>query len=100
MDIACTLTTGDLAARRERWLRLIRASGTDRAQTPNGLRLGFPADAGVADELERLAAGERECCAWATWSVALAGDRVELDVTSTGDGVAALHSMFAEVATL
>ena len=96
MDIACTLTTRDLAVQRERWLRLIRASGTSRAQTPNGLRLGFRADPGVAEELERLAAVERECCAWASWSVVVAGDRVELDVTSTGDGVAALHSMFAE----
>jgi hypothetical protein len=100
MDIACTLTTSDLAAQRERWLRLIRASGSGSAHTPKGLRLGFRADAGVAEELEQLVAVERECCAWASWSVVVAGDRVELGITSTGDGVAALHSMFAEVATL
>ena len=98
MEIACTLGANDLAAQRERWLRLIRASGTGRAETPDGLRLGFRADAGVAEELERLAAVERECCAWASWSVAAAGREVELAVTSTGAGVAALHAMFAEAA--
>jgi len=98
MDIACTLTTSDLAAQRERWLRLIRASGSGRVQTAGGLRLGFRADPGVAEELEQLAAVERGCCAWASWSVTRSGDRVEVAVTSAGDGVAALHSMFAEAA--
>ncbi|HEY2789798.1 MAG TPA: hypothetical protein VGI72_10095 [Gaiellales bacterium] len=98
MDIACTLTSPDLAVQRERWLRLIHASGTGRAQTMNGLRLEFRADPGVAEELEQLAAVERGCCAWASWSVTIAGDRVELDVTSAGDGVVALHAMFTESA--
>ncbi len=98
MDIACTLTTSDLAAQRGRWLRLIRVSGSGRVETADGLRLGFRADSGVAEELEQLAAVERRCCAWAAWSVTRSDDRVELAVTSAGDGVAALHSMFAEAA--
>lgn len=98
MDISCTLTTTDLAAQRERWLRLIAAAGAGREQTPAGLRLRFRAGDGVAGELERLAAVERECCAWATWVVSAAPGQITLDVTSSGDGVTALHGMFTEAA--
>jgi hypothetical protein len=98
MDTACTLSTAGLAAQRERWMRLIAASGAGREQTPAGLLLRFRPDAGVAAELERLAAVERGCCAWATWTVAASADAITLTVASTGDGVAALHGMFAEAA--
>lgn len=98
MDISCTLTAAGLAARRERWLRLIAAAGTGRDETAGGLRLRFRADEGVAAELERLAAAERECCAWATWTVSASAAEVTLDVASTGDGVTALHGMFGEAA--
>jgi hypothetical protein len=94
MDISCTLTSADLAAQRERWLRLIAAAGAGREETPAGLRLRFRPDAGVARELERLAAVERECCAWATWTVSASADAVILAVASSGAGVAALHGMF------
>jgi hypothetical protein len=96
MDISCTLTTTGLAAQRERWLRLIAAAGAGREETPTGLRLRFRAAAGVADELERLAAVERECCAWATWTIAESPGEITLDAGSSGDGVTVLHGMFAE----
>lgn len=98
MDIHCTLTAADLAARRSRWLRLIASSGAGREQTPAGLRLRFRGSADALTELERLVARERECCAWATWTVTSSPGAVVLDVTSAGDGVAALHGMFAEAA--
>lgn len=97
MDISCTLTTTDLAAQRERWLRLIATSGAAREETASGLRLRFRTDSGAAAELERLAAVERDCCAWATWTVSATPGEVTLDVASSGDGVAALHGMFTEV---
>ena len=95
MEIACTLEPHDLAAQRERWLRLIAASAVAR-RTPEGLRIRFRADAGVAEELAELLATERECCAWASWTVVAPPTAVVLDVPSHGDGVAALHSMFTE----
>jgi hypothetical protein len=93
MDIACTLAATDLAAQAAAWRRLIASAGSGREETPTGLRLRFRSGAGVAEELEALAATERGCCAWATWTVMTDGDDVVLDVASSGEGVAALHSM-------
>jgi uncharacterized membrane protein YidH (DUF202 family) len=96
MRIVCTLGAGDLAAQRKRWGRLIAASALERTERPDGLRIRFRPGRGVADDLRALAATERECCAWARWSITVAADRVVLDITSTGIGITALHSMFTE----
>src|SRR6185437_12729409 len=95
MDIACTLSPTALESRSERWRRLIAGSGLGRAEAPDGLRLRFRADRGVAAELADLAAAERECCAWAAWWVESGDDGISLVARSTGDGVAALHAMLA-----
>jgi MerR family transcriptional regulator, copper efflux regulator len=97
MVIACSLSSTALAARRERWIRLIARSGLGRDETPDGLRLRFRADPEAAAELGELAAAERECCAWADWSVEPGAGEVALVVRSTGDGVTALHTMFSGV---
>jgi hypothetical protein len=94
MDIACTLSPTALASRSERWRRLIAGSGLGRAETPDGLRLRFRADRGVAAELADLAAAERECCAWAAWWVESGDGEIALVVRSSGAGVTALHTMF------
>ena len=94
MDIACTLSSAALASRRERWRRLIARSGVGRDETPGGLRLRFRADPGAAAELTALAAAERECCAWAEWSVESGDGEIALVVRSSGAGVTALHTMF------
>lgn len=93
MDIACTLSPTALAARSERWRRLIADSGLGRDEIPDGLRLRFRADRGVAAELADLAAAERECCAWAEWSVDRGDGELALVVRSSGAGVTALHTM-------
>jgi hypothetical protein len=94
MEIVCTLGTTDRADQAERWGRLIARAGTGREETPTGVQLRFRPGAGVAEELEALAATERECCAWATWTVATGRDGVVLDIASSGEGIAALRSMF------
>jgi hypothetical protein len=93
MEIACTLSSKDMAAQRARWQRLMAASAVARDETPDGLRIRFRADAGVAAELAELVATERECCAWASWTVTARADAVVLEIRSRGDGVAALRSM-------
>lgn len=93
MDIACTLSPTALASRHERWRRLIADSGLGRDETPEGLRLRFRADPGAADALTLLAAAERECCAWAEWSVEPGDGELALVVRSSGAGVTALHTM-------
>ena len=93
MDIACSLSPTALSSRRERWRRLIARSGLGRDETPEGLRLRFRADPGAAAELRALAAAERECCAWAEWSVEPGDGEIVLVARSNGAGVAALHAM-------
>jgi hypothetical protein len=62
--------------------------------TANGLRLIFRAP-GVEDEVRQLAELERDCCAFAYWSVHHRGEKLVLDVTADGDeGIAAVHGMF------
>jgi hypothetical protein len=94
MDIACTLSPTALASRRERWDRLIAAACLGREPAPDGLRLRFRADPDAVAELRELAAAERDCCAWADWSVEQDDGEIVLLARSTGDGVAALHAMF------
>jgi hypothetical protein len=92
--IACDLTSGDLAAQRDRWHRLGERALAGREQTAGGLRIAFRAAEGVEAELRALAAVETECCAWADWRVETGPEQVVLDVRATGDGVTALHNMF------
>jgi len=94
IPVACTLSRAGLAAQAGRWARLTTRAMTDRAQTPHGLRLSFRPEPGVGDELRQLVAVERECCAWAGWTVETSAGRIILDIRATGDGVAALHAMF------
>jgi hypothetical protein len=91
--IACTLTTADHAERRERWHRLGERGAGRVEQTETGLRLEFAATPAVESELQALAALERECCAFATWTVRRAGSQLTLDVEADGGALAAVHAM-------
>jgi hypothetical protein len=93
--VACTLSAGQMNERRQRWHALAGRAFVERTETERGLRLVFRADAGVADELRELAGLERDCCAFADWSVGAGDGRAVLEVTGTSDeGVAAVHAMF------
>jgi hypothetical protein len=95
MNIACTLGAKDMAAQTERWRSLMAAAAVGRDETPDGLRIRFRPDPGVETELTALVATERECCAWATWTVTADAGAVMLEIRSQGDGVAALRAMLA-----
>jgi len=86
-EIACTLSSHDLAAQARRWQALPRLQ---REETEDGLRVTFAREAGVEDELRALVAVENDCCRWAQWNVE---DGVVLVATASGDGVAVLHGM-------
>jgi hypothetical protein len=92
IDIACTLTSADLAAQGRRWERLMARALTARAATADGLRLTFRPEA--EDELRALVAVEAGCCAWAAWTVEPAAGAVVLDVRSAAEGIDALYAMF------
>ena len=91
--VACTLSPAELAAQGERWQRLIARAMTERAETPDGLRICFRPEA--EKELRALAAAETECCPWATWTVDRDADTIVLYVRSTAEGIATLHGVFA-----
>ena len=93
--VACTLTAAGLAAQRGRWERLIGRAMSERAETADGLRISFRPEPGAEAELRALAAVESECCAWASWAVEAGEGRLVLAVRADGEGIAALHGMFA-----
>ncbi len=98
--VACSLNATDLALRADRWQALAERAAGAVSRTETGLRLSFRAGEGVAAELAELAALERDCCAFATWSVAEAGDQVVLDVSARGEaGVGAVQAMFDTLPT-
>ncbi len=93
--VACTLGSGDRARRAARWAALTARALRRAERTDRGLRLEFGAGPGVADELSALAERERECCAFATWSLRRAGDQLTLEVTGDSpEAVAAAQALF------
>lgn len=97
VPVACTLTPADLAAQSSRWERFAARALTERTETADGLRLSFRLGPGTQEALRRLAAVENQCCRWASWTVETRAGHVVLDIRSTGEGIAALHSMFTSL---
>ena len=96
--IACSLQEADLAHRQDRWLELGQRAGIEALATSNGLRLRFRAVPGVRAELRQLADLERECCAFADWSVHARGDELVLAVTADSEeAIAAAQPMFGKL---
>jgi hypothetical protein len=89
--IACTLDEGDRGSR-----ALVGIETTRR-----GLRLAFVAGPGVGPELLELAELERDCCAFATWTVRSEEGRIVLDVAADGDdAVPVVQGMFGPLREL
>jgi hypothetical protein len=62
------------------------------------LRLLFRDGPDVEDELQQLATLERDCCAFADWSVRVRGEEVVLDITGASEeGIAAVQAMFTDL---
>jgi hypothetical protein len=92
--IACTLGPTDLTDQVARWDRLRRQAEIKHLLTEDGVRLEFRDDAGIESELRALVTVEAECCAWATWTLTREAPKIVLQVSSTGDGIPALHALF------
>ena len=92
---ACRLDDDDRDTRRRRWLELASRALIEIETTGPGLRLVFAAETGVERELLELAALERDCCRFATWTVTNTGDRVALDIAGTSaQAIPAVQGMF------
>jgi hypothetical protein len=96
--IVCSLAETDLANRQDRWRRLWQRAAVNAVTTSNGLQLLFSAAPGVEGELTQLAELERDCCAFADWSVRARGTELVLDVTAhTEEGITAVQAMFSKL---
>src|ERR1043166_3796860 len=94
VSIACSLNQDDRAERSERWLTLGSRALVQIVPTDAGLALVFAAAPGVELELRELAELERDCCAFASWTVRADAERVVLDVAGDGEAVPVIQGMF------
>jgi hypothetical protein len=100
LPVACTLGAGDLASRVARWRAVAARAAGERSTTEHGIRLSFATAPGVAAELHELAALERDCCAFATWTVHEDTDRILIDVSGdTPEAATAVQTLFSELAS-
>jgi MerR family transcriptional regulator, copper efflux regulator len=95
--LACTLGPDDGAARLRRWQLLAQKSPPRAQRSGHRLEVRWLLQAGVKDELEALAAAERRCCSFVSWSVSSDGPDMVLYVTADEnrpDDVAAVADLF------
>ena len=97
LPVACTLGPDDGSARLRRWQALAEKGGPSARRSGHRLEVSYQAEPGVRDELEALAAAERECCSFVAWEVSQDGDLPVLRVTadpSDPDAVAPIAALF------
>lgn len=93
---ACALGRGDLVGRRQRWLRLSERALIEKRPIPAGVQLRFEGLDAVERELRDLVALERDCCSFAEWALSRRDGELSLEVTATGDAIAAVRALFDE----
>ena len=94
--VACSLGPVELSQRGARWVTLMTRADGRVSLTESGMRLVFSADQGVSGELRELVELERQCCAFATWSVHENAEQFVVDIgANTAEGIAAVQAMFA-----
>ncbi len=97
LPVACRLGPEEGSARLRRWKALADRGRPIARRDGDRLEVRYAAEAGVLHELEALAAAERRCCSFVSWSVTRDGDRAVLHVTadaSAPDRVAAIAALF------
>jgi hypothetical protein len=94
LPIACSLDAKGAAERRVEWARLIRETVHSQVETPTGVKLSFSAGPDVEHRLQQLVELERECCAFARWTVTRERNEVVLRVDGQGEGATAVQELF------
>jgi MerR family transcriptional regulator, copper efflux regulator len=93
--VACSLGQDEGAQRAARWKALTARALVKRSPTDRGLQLAFDAGPGVAEELSSLVDLERECCAFAAWSVHPSGGQLILEAAGDShEAATAIQAMF------
>jgi MerR family transcriptional regulator, copper efflux regulator len=94
-QVACSLGPSELSQRGTRWTALMARADAQVTPTESGMRLTFAAGQGIFGELRELVGLERQCCAFATWSVHENGGQLVVDIgANTAEGIAAVQAMF------
>jgi hypothetical protein len=97
LPMACTLGPDDGAARMQRW-KALSASGRLGAQRSGHLlEVLYKPEPGLFEELQALAAAERQCCSFAEWNVTQDEERVVLHIRANPerpDDIAMLAALF------
>ncbi len=92
--IACSLDHLGARDRRLEWQHLIRSSLSSRSETPTGVRLAFVASPELDRQLAKLVELERECCAFARWTITREDGETVLRADSDGEGAHAIQQIF------
>lgn len=91
--VACTLGAKDGGQRLARWSALSTRGAPSVGREADTLVVVYPAGEGVAEELEALAAAERQCCSFAGWEVEQDTNRVVLRIRSHPEGLAPIAAL-------
>ena len=100
MPVACTLGPNDGAARMRRWEALSKQGLPTARRRGHLLEVRYQLTLDLHEELEALAAAERECCSFVAWNVTQDQDYVVLRVAAdpgAPDDVAAIAALFGAV---
>lgn len=93
--VACSLGPAELSQRGARWTTLMARADGQVSPMENGIRLTFTAGQGSSGELRELVELERQCCAFATWTVHENGEQFIVDIgANSAEGIAAVQAMF------
>lgn len=90
MDIACDMTNApDTGPERvAEYRRLFARALVGRGRTPEGIRFRFRAEDGIETWVRTLAAKEKACCAFFSFTITRAGGEVLWDLTVIDDPAA------------
>lgn len=95
--IACTLAPSGLRERRAAWQRLgdsVLHAGDD---IPGGIRLTYAPEDAIEATLHELVKLERDCCAFADWTVERRPDAIVLTVSAESpEGAAAVRAILRD----
>jgi len=91
--VSCTLDGASMGERVQEWRDLL-AEAVAREDVPRGVRLTFPADAGLAARVTRLAADELGCCAFYEFTVELRAAALVLTVRAPAEAAPLLADLF------
>jgi hypothetical protein len=80
LPIACTLGPDDGAARMQRWEALSAKARPSARRSGHLLEVRYRPEPGIHEELQALAAAERQCCSFADWKVTQEQDHVVLHI--------------------